>query len=138
VFLLRETPIPQAAPTGRAGRPGNHAPVAQKPDADVRAWVESVAALPAEGQVRPLAAKLQERNPGFDGQVKHTIHNGAVQELEFVSRSGDRPRPGARPARLQRLGCAGSGPGLGRVADLAPLAGLALAVLDCSATRWLT
>ena len=43
-----------------------------------------VAALPAEQQVKAVADKLKERNPGFDGKVKHQLNgDNVVTELEF-------------------------------------------------------
>ena len=32
-----------------------------------------------------VAAKLKERNPGFDGKVKPTIEDGVVTDLEFLT-----------------------------------------------------
>ena len=49
------------------------------------AWLKQVAALPAEKQVEAVAAKLKELNPGFDGKVTHTIENGVVTELQFLT-----------------------------------------------------
>src|SRR5262249_16886734 len=46
-------------------------------------WLKQVAALPAEKQVEAVAAKLKERNPGFDGKVSHTVEGGVVTELTF-------------------------------------------------------
>ena len=48
-------------------------------------WVQKTAALPADKQVEAVAAKLKDRNPGFDGKVTPTIENGVVTGLEFVT-----------------------------------------------------
>ena len=45
------------------------------------AWLKQVAALPAENQVKAVAAKLKEHNPYFDGKVTHKIEGGVVTEL---------------------------------------------------------
>ena len=49
------------------------------------AWLKQVAALPAEKQVEAVAAKLKERNPGFDGKVTPKIEDGVVTELQFLT-----------------------------------------------------
>lgn len=42
--------------------------------------------LPAEAQVKKVAAELKRRNPRFDGQVKPSIQNGvAATPLEIFS-----------------------------------------------------
>ncbi len=56
--------------------------VAKSPD-EASAWERSVAAMSAAEQVAAVAAKLKERNPGFDGQVTHKIEGGVVTEIDI-------------------------------------------------------
>ena len=48
--------------------------------------------MPAEEQVKAVAKKLQELNPGFDGkiagpdrQAPPTIENGVVKQIQFFT-----------------------------------------------------
>ena len=43
------------------------------------------AAIPPEEQVRAVAQKLKEFNPGFDGKVTSEIHNGVVTAFGLVT-----------------------------------------------------
>jgi serine/threonine protein kinase/Leucine-rich repeat (LRR) protein len=113
--------------------PGLHEP--EDKQQALAAWTKDVAALPAEKQPEAVAAKLQELNPGFDGQIQHQIEDGAVTELQLVSDNVTDLTPLRALPGLKRLACPGSGPGQGKLADLSPLQGLQLATLDCSATR---
>ncbi len=47
------------------------------------AWFQHVAALPPAEQVKEVSEKLQARNTGFDGRIKHTIDQGVVKGLQF-------------------------------------------------------
>jgi serine/threonine protein kinase/Leucine-rich repeat (LRR) protein len=98
-------------------------------------WVEKASKLKGDEQVKAVAAKLKERNPSFDEKVEHREQDGVVTELEFVSDEVSDLSPLRALASLTRLNCAGSAPGKGQVADLTPLRGMTLAVLDCSNTR---
>ena len=49
-------------------------------------WVKKTAALPADKQVEAVAAKLKDRNPGFDGNVTPTVENGVVTGLRVPDR----------------------------------------------------
>ena len=53
--------------------------------AEFKEWLQLVPALAAEQQAAAVAAKLKERNPGFDGEVWHQIEAGVVTEI--VNRS---------------------------------------------------
>src|SRR5262249_5663373 len=48
-------------------------PVVAKPSADAAAWERSVAAMPADEQVKAVSARLKELNRGFDGTLTPTI-----------------------------------------------------------------
>ena len=99
------------------------------------AWVKQVAALPADKQVEAVAAKLKERNPGFDGKVTPTIENGVVVGLEFASDEVTDISPVRALAGLRTLKCDGSGEGTGWLADLSPLKDMKLTTLDCCHTK---
>lgn len=124
----------------------------------VDSFLREVAALPPEGQVARVVAKLRELNRGYEGKARHKIENGVVTEFSCESRfitdiapvaalrglrgfgcggeSGEGGRSGLadlsplRGMSLIRLGCAYS-----EVADLSPLSGMPLTRLDCHATR---
>src|SRR5262249_9129385 len=49
------------------------------------AWLQEVAALSADKQVKAVAAKLKERNPDFDGELTPTIDAGAVTGLRLAT-----------------------------------------------------
>jgi serine/threonine protein kinase/Leucine-rich repeat (LRR) protein len=106
------------------------------------AWFREVADLPAEKQVEAVAAKLKERNPGFDGKVTHEIRGREVTELRFVTDHVTDISPVRALTGLSALGCngtsVGEGPlahGVGQLADLSPLKGLPLTWLECNRTR---
>jgi Leucine-rich repeat (LRR) protein len=98
------------------------------------AWLKAVAAMPPEKQVEAVAAKLKERNPGFDGKVAHTTEGGVVTELKFVSDNVTDISPVRALAGLSRLICGGSNVGKGN-GDLSPLKGMKLTFLHCSYSR---
>jgi serine/threonine protein kinase len=99
------------------------------------AWPKQVATLPPDKQVEAVAARLKERNPGFDGKVIPVIQSGGVKELYFVTDKVTDVTPVAALPGLQTLRCPGSGSGRGQLADLSPLVGLPLTGLDCACTK---
>lgn len=113
------------------------------------AWMKKVAALPPEGQIKAVSKKLVELNPGFDGKLtgpeseSPIVLNGVVTEIGLTTDTVANISPLRAFSRLTALYCRGSNfgdqdparPPSGRLMDLAPLKGLALTVLNCSATR---
>ncbi len=95
------------------------------------AWIEAVARLPAEEQVKAVAAKLRELNPGFDGRVLRTIENGVVTRLEFLTDHVADIEPVRALPGLKDLRCRGGGGRTGRLVDLTPLKGMRLTGLYC-------
>jgi Leucine-rich repeat (LRR) protein len=101
------------------------------------AFLKEVAALPAEEQVKRVVAELQRRNPGFDGKEEHKIVGGQVTELKFCTVGVSDIAPVCALSRLRILKCegeqtsAGTEKQKGLLADLTPLAGLALDELLC-------
>jgi hypothetical protein len=98
-------------------------------------WLKDVAALPPDDQVKAVAAKLKARNPGFDGQMTHRVEGAAVSELDFVTDDVTDIAPVRALTGLQTLRCRGSGRGKGQLADLSPLKGMPLTVLNITGTR---
>jgi serine/threonine-protein kinase len=103
-------------------------------EAAFEAWCKQVAGLPAAMQAQAVADKLKEYNPRFDGQVDHTIENGKVVSLAFVSDNVTDISPVRALEGLQKLSCRGSAPGQSRLTDLWPLRGTAVANLDVGQT----
>lgn len=121
-------------------------------------WFQDVAKLTAEKQAEAVAAKLKERNPGFDGKLSDvSIRNGAVEALhievdsvsdvspvgalralgvlDMLGRSGDQCRFAdlssiARMKQLKSLTFAFT-----QASDLTPLKSFQLNYLNCGGTR---
>jgi serine/threonine protein kinase len=99
------------------------------------AWVKRVRALPAEEQVKEVAAELRRRNLGFDGDVKYTAPDGVVRRLEFAADHITDLSSVWVLAGLRVLVCSGSDYGKGRLTDLSPLAEMDLTELRCFFTK---
>ena len=117
----------EAGAAGDRHRP----PTGPLADAEVR----RVAALPAAEQVEAVRAELKRRNPGFDGTLTPAVEDGVVAGLRLSADAVADLSPVRALTRLRVLRVQGSEPGKGLLADLAPLAGLRLATLDCPNTR---
>jgi hypothetical protein len=89
-------------------------------------WTKAVAELPAEEQVEQVVAKLKERNPGFDGQVKPEIANGVVVGLSLATEKVTDLSPVRALPKLKSLFCAADQAEHGLLADLGPLTGMGL------------
>lgn len=98
-------------------------------------WMKGVAALPAKRQVDAVAKKLQELNPGFDGNVLHGVENDVVTELTFPTERVTDISPVRALVGLRVLHCSGNAAGPGRLADLSPLDGIKLTHLNCGGTQ---
>ena len=114
-------------------------PVASAPSAAADdAFIKEVAALPAEEQVKRVAAKLKELNTGFDGQVTPTIEDGKVVGLAFATKDILNISPVRALSDLRTLVCTGSGNiegvqrDLGKLKNLSAIQGLKLTKLECS------
>ena len=106
---------------------------------DEDTWLKQVAAMPAERQVKAVAARLMELNKGFDGKVTPTIDdNGVVTELKLVTDHVTDISPLRALTRLQILDCHGTQQNWqaqGQLIDLTPLHGLPLTYLDFRGRR---
>src|SRR5262249_26481292 len=98
-------------------------------------WIEYVAGMPAEEQVKAVAKKLQEHNKGFDGKVTPKVENGIVTELQFVTDKVMDISPVQALEKLKSLTCGGSKPSKGKLADLSPLKGMSLTQLNINNTE---
>jgi hypothetical protein len=98
-------------------------------------WERSVAAMPAEQQVKAVVRRLKELNPAFDGTVTPTVENGVVTGLKFLTDHVDDISPVRALQGLETLECSGTHPWKGKLADLTPLRGLPLRALTCRSTR---
>ncbi len=96
---------------------------------DVVAWERVVAALSAAEQVKAVAARLKELNPGFDGAVVPTIENDVVRELAFNTDDVTDLSPLRVLSRLRAVRCTGFGDRNSPLTDLSPLSGLPLRTL---------
>ena len=106
-------------------------PAPAQVSADAAEWERTVAALPAEEQVKAVAARLKELNPGFDGTVTHKIANDVVTELRFSTDQVTNIAPVRVLTKLTLLDVAGKP---GKLADLSPLKGMPLSSLTCNNT----
>jgi hypothetical protein len=103
--------------------------------AEAAAWERNVAALPADEQVKAVAARLKELNPGFDGEVNPTITDDVVTGLRFSADQVTNIAPVRALTRLTLLEVKGTYGKKGRLADLSPLKGMRLTILVCGETQ---
>jgi Leucine-rich repeat (LRR) protein len=93
----------------------------------LEAWFADVAKLPAEKQVEAVAAKLEERNPGWDGTLKPTGEKGVVTGLQLE------PSPQKDLSPLRALtGLESLDLKFGQLSDLSSLKGLKLRSFSAS------
>jgi serine/threonine protein kinase len=104
-------------------------------DADTAAWERSVAALPPEEQVKAVVARLKELNPGFDGKVNHAITGDVVTGLRFSTDQVTNIAPVRALTGLTLLDVKGIDGKKGQLANLSPLKGMGLTMLDCGETQ---
>jgi eukaryotic-like serine/threonine-protein kinase len=120
---------------GSRGPETNNVPAPPAPAklrSDDEVWRERVAALRTpQQQVKAVAQKLQQLNPGFDGRVTPGVERGVVTGLVFCTDDVTDLSPVRAFASLRVLNCSGSAPGKGQLADLSPLRGMALEELTC-------
>ncbi len=93
------------------------------------AWERVVSALSAAEQVRAVAARMKELNPGFDATVRPTIEDGVVRELELNTDDVTDISPVRALTRLRALRCSGFGDRNSPLTDLSPLGELPLRTL---------
>ena len=102
---------------------------------DATARERSVAAMKPADQVKAVAARMKELNPGFDGVVVPTIENGVVSELAFNTDDVTDISPVRVLTGLRSLTCLGSGDRKSLLVDLSPLNGLPLTKLIVAKAR---
>jgi serine/threonine protein kinase len=114
--------------------------VEQKPHKEKSAptfdeWVQQVAEMPADQQIKEIVSMLKKRNPGFDGTVTPTIKGNLVIGLELHNEHILDLRPLRALTRLQALDCSGTQNKPGTLSSLSPLKGMKLTNLNCNFTR---
>ena len=98
--------------------------------AEFQEWLKLVPTLSVKQQAAAVAAKLKERNPGFDGVVKERIAGGMVNELTLNGENLTDLSPLRALEGLTVLKCT-----VGPLSDLSPLKGLPLTALDLGRTQ---
>jgi hypothetical protein len=98
-------------------------------------WERRVAGLPPEEQVREVAARLRQLNPGYDGPFGHEIVDGRVEKIDMVTNDVADLTPLRALPGLKMLWCGGTPYRRGKLADLSPLRGLSLEWLHLGHTR---
>lgn len=103
-------------------------------------WIKAVQALPAEGQVKAVFAKLKELNEGFDDQHGHNNHkvkDGKVVMLSMLFQHVTDIAPVRALKDLEDLtvGLNETSPEIVSLADLGPLKGLPLKRLALHGNR---
>ena len=126
-FLKREQTSASAAQTS---------PTFENPE--FMLWQKSVAELPAEKQVKAVAMKLAELNPGFDGTAKWRIEDQVVKMLKIPTESVSNITPVQALKGLTELQVFAGSPGTGRLSDLSPVRGLKLTKLHCDRNPQIT
>jgi serine/threonine protein kinase len=102
---------------------------------DFAAWAAEVGRREPEAQVALVIKKLQELNPGYDGQETHRIQNNEVQELDLPAAKIVDLSPVRALTDLKTLKCVGEASERGLLQSLAPLQGMKLENLDIYYTR---
>jgi serine/threonine protein kinase len=98
-------------------------------------WEPLVAAMPADKQLQAVVRRLQELNPGFNGELTHTVENGKVTELRLHTDHVTDLSPLRVLRSLRVLRLPGSPVSKGKLSDLGPLRGLSLNRLEFDHTQ---
>jgi hypothetical protein len=125
--LLVSPPADVGTESGAKDKPASPA-TAPFTDADV----QRIAALPPRLQLEEVRKELIRRNPGFDGNMRHTIESGAVTEFGIVTDQVTDIAPIRVFSSLRLLGLRGTETDFranGQLEDLTPLAGMNLTTL---------
>lgn len=94
----------------------------------------SLAKRPVPQTVKDVAARLVQRNPGFDGELNPTLSNDQIIGLTLNGDQITDISPIRSLTALRSLDCRGSTRESGQLADLSALRGMTLFRLDCSNT----
>lgn len=105
---------------------------AEVAEGDIGPFVERVAAMPPDDQVKEIGEELKRRNPGFDGILAPTIENDVVVGLNFKTDHIKDISPVRALTQLRKLELEGSGGNKGALEDLTPLWGMRLTFLSIS------
>ncbi len=97
-------------------------------------WLERVKGLSNGNLAQAVSDRLRELNPGFDGVIHPVIEDGVIAAMWFCTNQVNDISPIRALTGLRRLVCGGSA-WTGKLANLAPLEGLHLELLDCRGTK---
>ena len=104
--------------------------------AKFRKWEKKTAALPAEDQVQAVRKRLMELNPDFDGRLGEEIVSGVVATVSPLNDHLIDISPLRAFSKLKTVRLLPSNHQfITQLADLSPLAGMALTSLDFSGTK---
>src|SRR5262249_26612079 len=100
------------------------------------AWRQGIGLLAtAKQRAEAVAAKMAEKNPGFDGALKCTFEGEKITALELLVDEVTDLSPLTALPGMRKLVCSGSWPRRGKLADLSPLKGMRLNELVCASTQ---
>ena len=99
-------------------------------------WLARITELPADEQVTQVVAKLQELNPGFDGEVVSNHEDGYVTRIDMRTDNVTNISPLSAFKKLQHVNLSGTfnWKHNGRLADISPLKGLPITEIDLHST----
>jgi hypothetical protein len=100
-----------------------------------KVWLESVAALKPQEQVKAVVDRLRELNPEFQGNVTPKFDADSVTELHFNTSKVANISPLKALKNLKRLTANVPDSDQGQLADLSPLKGLPLEALNIRGNR---
>lgn len=131
---LVEAAASESAVDAVPAEPPANAPAAPswQPTPEQQAFLDEVAALPVEEQASAVARKLQEVNPGFDGEFEQAIENEKVVEFEISTLEVENIWPVRALIDLRSLSCRGTPETRGKLADLSALSGMTMSTLNIS------
>lgn len=109
-------------------------PITTLNDPAFQKWMKDVGSMPPEKQVEAVARKLQDLNPGFDGQVTPTVEFLDVTELQVLTDNVSDISPVRALVNLKSLDCR---PATipGKLSDLSPLKAMKLTRLICKSNQ---
>ncbi len=100
-------------------------------------WLTKVEALPVEEQIKEVVAKLQELNPGFDGDIKTNVFDDVVNlvEMRTDNVTDITPLRAFQGLRFVNLSGTFTWKHNGKLSDLTPLKGMKLEELAVHSTK---
>ena len=124
-------------PSGPTPTPAVITPTLKVPAEVQELFTPEFAALPVDERCQRVTAKLKQLNPGLAGDIKYKKGNSEVTEIEFngTGVANIWPLRALVNLRVAKFGCHWRPNDSSLVADLSPLRGLQLVVLDCGHSK---